>query len=52
MPHCAGAAMHVHLFVRQAQVMHCRHGHHRKGFVDLEQIYILEVPECVFSASF
>ena len=34
----AGAAVDVDLFVRQAEIAHRRHRHHRKGLVDFEQV--------------
>ena len=35
----AGAAVHVHLFVRKLQLLHGRHGDHGERFVDLEQVH-------------
>ena len=40
----AGAAVHVDLVVRQAVLLHRRHGHHREGLVDLVEIDLLRVP--------
>ena len=40
----AGAAVDVHLFVRQAVLLHCRHGHDGERFVDLVEVDLLRVP--------
>ena len=41
-----GATVHVHLFVRQVQRLHGQHSHHRKGFIDFEQIDRIGAPAC------
>ena len=40
----AGAAVHVHLVVRQAELLHRRHGDHGEGLVDLVQVDVLRAP--------
>ncbi|KAG1081764.1 hypothetical protein G6F40_015372 [Rhizopus arrhizus] len=44
MAQCAGTAIHVELVVRDAQLTHRRHRHHGKGFVDFEQIDLVQRP--------
>src|SRR3954465_3206022 len=40
----ACAAVDVHLVVRQAVLLHRRHGDHGEGFVDLVQVYLVRRP--------
>ena len=40
----AGAAMHIHLFMRQAELAHRRHHDDGEGLVDLEEIDARERP--------
>ena len=47
----AGAAVHVDLVVRQVEIAHRRHRHHRESLVDLEEIDIAR-RQPVFSNSF
>ncbi len=44
MPERAGAAVHVHLVVRQAVLLHSRHGHYGERLVHLVEIDTLRVP--------
>ena len=44
MAECAGAAVHVELFVRDAELLHGDHRHLGKRLVDLEQIHIAHLP--------
>src|SRR5512134_4131319 len=40
----AGSAVHVDAIVRDADVLHCRHGDDRKGLVDLVQVDVGSLP--------
>jgi len=40
----AGATMHVDLVVWEVKIVHRRHGDHREGFIDFEQIDAVTVP--------
>ena len=40
----AGAAVDVHLVVRQPVLLHCRHRYHGERFIDLVEIHVLRVP--------
>src|SRR5208337_4824541 len=40
----AGAAMDIHLVMRQIEIAHRRHGDDGKGLVDLEQVHFAETP--------
>ena len=40
MPESAGAAVDVDFRMRQLELMHGRHGHHRESLVDLVEIHV------------
>ena len=48
----AGAAVHVDLVVRQAEVAHRRHGDDGEGLVDLEEVDVVRRVQPAFSSSF
>jgi hypothetical protein len=43
-PERTGAAIDVQFLSGDAEIALCRHRHHRKRFIDLEQIYIADTP--------
>ena len=48
MPQRHRAAVDVQLLVRDADLMHRRHGDYGEGLVDLEQVYVIDAPADLF----